>query len=55
MHLQKAFSYLGGKTGDCPVAEAVSRDILAIPFHPYLESETQQTIASLISEALGAP
>jgi len=53
MHLQKAFAYLGGKKGDCPVAEAVSRDIMALPMHPYLEAETQQLIVSHVREAVG--
>jgi len=54
MHLQKAFAYLGGKEGDCPVAEAVSRDIMALPLHPYLDVETQQAIVSRVREAVGA-
>ncbi len=36
IHLVKAFRSLGYKKGDFPVSEALSRDVLSIPFYPYL-------------------
>jgi len=40
LHLQEAFSYLGYKTGDFPISEMVSREIISLPMNPYVtESE----------------
>lgn len=51
LHLQEAFRYLGYKEGDFPVAEAVSKDILALPVHPYLEREAQDFIIEELKRA----
>jgi UDP-2-acetamido-2-deoxy-ribo-hexuluronate aminotransferase len=45
LHLQEAFSYLGYKTGQMPVSEAVARRIFSLPMHPYLREEEQIEIA----------
>ncbi len=39
LHLQDAFAYLGYTAGDFPVAEAVARKIISLPFHPYLSDD----------------
>jgi len=49
LHLQPAFSSLGYKEGDCPIAEAVSKNILALPMHPFLTKEEQDHIISSIN------
>lgn len=38
-HLQKAYSYLGGKPGDLPATEHVTKRILSLPMHPGLTNE----------------
>jgi len=48
LHLQQAFAYLGYSHGDFPVAEEVSKDILALPIHPFLSSEEQDEIIEAI-------
>src|SRR5262249_16017479 len=41
LHCQRAFSYLGYKTGDIPVAEKASNEVLSLPVYAEL-SEAQQ-------------
>ena len=50
LHQQKAFSNLCCQTGDYPVSEEAAADIFAIPFHPYLKEEDQDTICNVIRE-----
>lgn len=44
LHLQKAFSYLGLKEEQFPVAEKASREVLSLPIFPEL-SDSQQDMA----------
>lgn len=39
LHLLPAFTHLGYRKGDFPVAEKVSQRIFALPMHPYLNSK----------------
>jgi dTDP-4-amino-4,6-dideoxygalactose transaminase len=48
LHLQKAFADLGYVVGDFPVAEDVASRIFALPMHPYLTAEDQETIVNVI-------
>ncbi len=50
LHLQRAFSYLGYKEGDMGVSEQVSKEIVALPMHPYLKDEILDYIVESIFE-----
>ena len=52
LHLQPAFKYLGYKKGDFPVAEKVSKEILSLPFYPYLKKEEIEYICDRVEKAL---
>jgi dTDP-4-amino-4,6-dideoxygalactose transaminase len=48
LHLQPAFSYLGLKAGDFPVAEKAAAEVLALPMFPELtEAEIGRVIESI--------
>jgi dTDP-4-amino-4,6-dideoxygalactose transaminase len=48
IHLQPAMAAAGGKAGDLPVSEQLSREVLALPLYPELPLETVERIAGLI-------
>lgn len=45
LHLQPAFSYLGYKKGDLPVAEKISSELLALPIGPWMsEADVKEVV-----------
>lgn len=46
MHQQSAFSHLGYKTGDFPIAEKLSNEVFSLPMHPYLTEQEQALVMS---------
>ena len=48
VHLQGAFSNLGHKPGDFPVAERVASQCLSLPMYPYISKEDQERIVSTL-------
>ena len=48
LHLQPGFQDLGYRQGDFPIAEAVCKEILSIPVHPYLSSEDVTRVIDVI-------
>jgi dTDP-4-amino-4,6-dideoxygalactose transaminase len=50
LHLQKAYSRLGYKTGDFPVAEKAAEEILSLPMFPGITNEQQQVVAARLQE-----
>jgi dTDP-4-amino-4,6-dideoxygalactose transaminase len=52
LHLQKAYSFLGYKTGDFPVAEKLCHEVLALPIHTEITSEQQQFVINSLFESI---
>lgn len=52
LHLQPAFGDLGYREGGFPVAEELSRRVISLPMHPYLEEEEQDRVIAAIKKAL---
>lgn len=50
LHLQKAFEYLGYGEGDMKVSEDISKKIVSLPMHPYLDEYTQNYIVDKVLE-----
>lgn len=50
LHLQEAYTGLGGKPGDFPEAERATAEVLSIPIHPDLSEEQIEYVASLIRQ-----
>ena len=44
LHLQPAFSNLGYRPGDFPVAEKIASEIFSLPMHPFLTKEEQEQV-----------
>jgi dTDP-4-amino-4,6-dideoxygalactose transaminase len=51
LHLQTAFQHLNYKQGDFPISEDYSTRVFSIPMHPYLDSDDQKRIASMITSS----
>jgi UDP-2-acetamido-2-deoxy-ribo-hexuluronate aminotransferase len=52
IHLSTAYKYLGHMVGDFPVSEAVSKKIVSLPMHPYLDHDTVHTICDAVNESV---
>ena len=52
LHQQKAYQYLGYNTGDFPVTERVSREIVSLPMFPQLAASQQDQVVSAVKEFL---
>ncbi len=52
IHLQKAYAYLGYKTGDFPIAEQLSQQVLSLPMHTELNEEQLNYIVTSLKETL---
>lgn len=52
LHLQEAFLGLGYQEGSFPVSERTARNIVSLPMHPFLETETIDYIVTHIKKIL---
>jgi perosamine synthetase len=52
VHLQPFYRSLGHRPGECPVAEAVARSTLALPFHTRLAADDQAYVAACLADVL---
>ena len=48
LHRQTAYQHLGYEEGSLPVSEELSRRVLSLPMHPYLDEETVESICAAI-------
>jgi len=50
LHLQECFAELGGKPGDCPVSEQVSKQVLSIPIFSEMTTAQQDYVIDTIRQ-----
>ncbi len=48
LHLQPCFAQLGGRVGDCPVAEAAALSVLSLPIYPELSEAAQDEVIGAV-------
>jgi dTDP-4-amino-4,6-dideoxygalactose transaminase len=54
IHLQPAMAPAGGKAGDLPVSERLSREVLCLPLYPELPRDTLNRVVAEVSQFCGA-
>jgi UDP-2-acetamido-2-deoxy-ribo-hexuluronate aminotransferase len=54
LHLQKAYAYLGYKTGDFPVSEKLCNEVLALPIHTEITSQEQEFIVNALIQSINS-
>ncbi|HEY3612276.1 MAG TPA: DegT/DnrJ/EryC1/StrS family aminotransferase [Gaiellales bacterium] len=52
VHLQPFYRSLGHRPGELPVAEAIARSTLALPFHTRLDADDQAYVAACLADVL---
>ncbi|MBX2847233.1 MAG: DegT/DnrJ/EryC1/StrS family aminotransferase [Acidiferrobacterales bacterium] len=52
IHLSTAYQYLGYKAGDFPVSESVSKRIISLPMHPYLDEKMIDQICDAVNTSV---
>jgi perosamine synthetase len=53
VHLQPFYRSLGHRAGEFPIAEAIARSTLALPFHTRLAADDQAYVAACLADVLG--
>ena len=49
VHLQKGYEKYGYLRGDFPVSELISKKIVSIPMHPYLDIKNKDKVINAIN------
>jgi dTDP-4-amino-4,6-dideoxygalactose transaminase len=52
LHLQPAFTSLGGRVGDLPVGEKAAREVVSLPLYPELSDAQVYEVADAVREVL---
>jgi dTDP-4-amino-4,6-dideoxygalactose transaminase len=52
VHLQKAYEYLGHRSGDFPITEALCKRCLSLPIYPGLTEDQLKSVGSVLADAL---
>ncbi|MEW6075316.1 MAG: DegT/DnrJ/EryC1/StrS family aminotransferase [Candidatus Omnitrophota bacterium] len=52
LHLQKAYAGLGYHTGDLPVSERVSQEVISLPMYPHLKEADIKKVVKVIKSVL---
>jgi len=55
IHLQKAYAYLGHKSGDFPVSEKVAAELLSLPMFPELTQAQVEYVAASLKAIVESP
>jgi dTDP-4-amino-4,6-dideoxygalactose transaminase len=50
LHVQPVFAGLGGRGGDCPVAERAASEILSLPLYPEMTDEQARSVAAAVRD-----
>jgi len=50
LHVQPVFGSLGGRTGDCPVAERAASEILSLPLYPEMTDDQARSVAAAVRD-----
>jgi perosamine synthetase len=53
VHLQPFYRSLGHRPGELPIAEAIARSTLALPFHTRLAADDQAYVTACLADVLG--
>lgn len=53
IHLSSAYAHLDYSHGDFPVSESISKKIISLPMHPYLDESTIKTICDAVNTSIG--
>jgi dTDP-4-amino-4,6-dideoxygalactose transaminase len=54
LHLQNAYTALGYKRGDIPVAEMVAAEVLSLPMYPHLRGDQQNRVVRELTKFVSA-
>jgi dTDP-4-amino-4,6-dideoxygalactose transaminase len=54
MHQQTAYRHYPVVDGGLPVSEALSKDVISLPMHPYLDEASQARVIAAVRQAVGS-